>query len=1224
MTASNQARAEEWMQIIFRRADMLRRFNRYSGAPAVRQRHPLTAPSLWLALCVMSAAQLFGQTAQTGALIGTVTDPSGRVLPGVSVTVASATTGQARAVLTQSNGKYQVPLLPPDIYKVEVSSKNFKKVVFEQVTINITETAALNAQLQVGSFTEVITVQGESEQLNVTSSALGHVTDQRIIANMPLVTRNYTQILGLSPGVAGEVNNAGHIGRGDSSMSANVGGYSVGGNSTNDNNFQMNGTQVNDLAGEADISGGVPVPNPDAIQEFKVQVGQYDASYGRNAGANVDVVTKSGTNQFHGAIWEYFRNTALNANDYFLKRNNQPRAVLNQNQFGGALGGPVLKDKVMFFLSYQGTRERDGLDQLAGCLTAGTIPPQLTDSAGSRTADALAAAFNGEQGLLGGQINSASDISPTALAVLNAQLPGGKLVVPAPQNSTTGNTVLSAACRYRDDQAIANLDFYHTDKSHFAGKFFGMNSDRIGAFPNNQLGLSGLITVPGFPQEFSNRFRDVSLTHTYAFNDHLLNQAIIGFHRLAGKLGQNYPNVSFANSQPCPNSVPGTVTLTSLCVPGVPAFDDPFPDIIVTSFADCVVNPSCPANFDFGGNGQGLDITQNYYDLTDSIAYVRGKHSLHFGGGVNKTEINFERFHFFGGLLYPSMPDFLLGNVFSSIDVPGVFDRAWRTWDGNLYVQDNYQVLPRLSLNLGFRYERQGQLGEYHGRASTFDPARANPNPPDTGTLQGFIVASNFSGGTIPQEVIKAGTNTAINNEGQNAFEPRIGFSWQLPRTNRVVLRGGYGLFVTRTTSEPFIQLLGAPPWGTIRQLQFPDPAQPFPSAPPFPIFTPYTPPVFPDQPLGSDLTPTVFSVHFRPPILQRYSMGLQAVVSKDWTVEVGYQGSRGTKLLQSRSFNQAALASPANPIRGETTNTVQSPLTLTGGNLGLRVPIQGFDPAFSTFIESAGASWYNALGASVGKRFSHGLQLLASYTWASALETNPSYTTGSFAGGTRLGDQNSSRANYGFDDFIRPQRLIVSYLYELPGFNSRSSLKTRLLGGWSVAGIATFQNGQKLTITETNSLNAYGITNSQGDRAQLASSCTNSTLVNHGSVTAKLDNYFNNPCFTLPPVIGDDGLATAFGNAGNGIVSGPDQRNFDISVIKKIALTETKALEFRAEFFNAFNTPSFANPPLNAGTVTQDPTTGLPTFQPDSSFGKIIETSVAPRIIQFALKLHF
>src|SRR5205807_1994024 len=248
-----------------------------------------------------------------------------------------------------------------DVYQVEASRKDFKTAVFKEVKVNITETATLNVQLRVGSFSEAMTVQAEPMQLETTSSALGHTTDQRMVENLPLVSRNYTQILGLSPGVSGDVNNGADIGRGSTSLSASTGGYSVAGSSTNDNNFQMNGTEVNDLAGQANISGGIPVPNPDSIQEFKVQTGQYDASYGRNAGANVDVVTKSGTNDLHGNVWEYFRNTVLNANDFFLQQNHQPRGVLNENQFGGTLGGPVKKDKIFFFLSYQGTREKDGL-----------------------------------------------------------------------------------------------------------------------------------------------------------------------------------------------------------------------------------------------------------------------------------------------------------------------------------------------------------------------------------------------------------------------------------------------------------------------------------------------------------------------------------------------------------------------------------------------------------------------------------------------------------------------------------------------------------------------------------------------------------------------------------------------------------------------------------------------------------------------------------------------
>lgn len=1184
--------------------------------------HQILIQVLFAALALCSSEVLLAQTAATGALKGVISDASGGVVAGVTIRVTSNATGHASTAVSQSNGSYLIPLLPPGEYTVETSAKGFKSARYERVPIHVTETAPLNMRLEVGSITESITVQAVPDLVQTNSSALGNVTDQRMVESLPLVTRNYTQILGLSPGVSGEVNNSASIGRGDSGQAASIGGYSVGGNSTNDNNFQMNGSEVNDLMGEGEISGGIPIPNPDSIQEFKVQTGQYDASYGRNAGSNVDVVTKSGTNSFHGAVWEYFRNTALNANDYFLKQQNLPRGVLNQNQFGFTTGGPVVKDKLMFFVSYQGTRERDGLDSAVGCLTSGFLPPGLTSDAGSRTGAALAQEFQGQMGLLGGTITSASDISPTALATLNGQLSTGGFIVPAAQNGATGASTFSSPCRYTDDQFISNLDYYQTEKSHFAGKFFYMDSNQVAPFPNNQFGVPAA-SLSGFPQTIPNGTRDFSLTHTYAFNDHIVNQAILGFHRVTGSLGQGYPNVNFGNSAACAGSTSGVFTLSSVCVPA-PSFDNPYPGILVTGSLGatdqitgaCQNLSPCPSvSFNLGGNGQGVVIAQNFYDFNDSVTYVHGKHSLHFGGGIDRSQLNLASFHFLAGLIYPTFADFLLGNSIESVDVPGVFSREWRVWDGNLFAQDDYKVTQRLTLNLGFRYERQGQLGEYLGRASTFNPAAANFNPPAAGTLQGYIVSSNFSGGAIPSGVVKASTNTAINNEGQNGYEPRLGFAWQLPGTNRLVLRGGYGIYFTRTTGEPFLQLLGAPPWGEIRQAFFPPPTAPFAPAPGFPIFLPYTPPSA-AAPLGSDLTPTVFALNFRAPVVQRYSLNLQTALAQNWMLEVGYQGSRGTKLLQSRSFNQALPASATSPVRGQTTNDF--------GNLGERVPIEGFDPTFSTLIESAGSSWYNALGASLNKRFSKGLQFLASYTLASALETNPGYTTGAFAGGSRLGDQNSARANYGPDSFIRPQRVVVSFVYQLPGPASLSSFRGRTLGGWSVAGVTTFQNGQRLTLVDTNTLNAFApnIT----DRVQLAPGCTNRNVETPGAVTSKLNDYVKAACFTLPPIVGSDGVATGFGNSGNGIIAGPDQRNVDISIIKKTALTEKTSLEFRAEFFNAFNTPSFGlfNPEVNVGTVGLDPNKGVAIFQPNPTGGQITSTSVAPRVIQFALKLYF
>lgn len=351
--------------------------------------------------------------------------------------------------------------------------------------------------------------------------------------------------------------------------------------------------------------------------------------------------------------------------------------------------------------------------------------------------------------------------------------------------------------------------------------------------------------------------------------------------------------------------------------------------------------------------------------------------------------------------------------------------------------------------------------------------------------------------------------------------------------------------------------------------------------------------------------------------------MDVQTALSRDTVLDIGYHGSRGSKLIRQRAFDQAVDAT-VTPINGQTDNTL--------ANLTLRQPIQGFNSAGANTVESAGASWYNALGVSVNHRFSHGLQFLAAYTWASALETSPGYVDGTLAGGTLQGNQ-TNRSNYGFDSFIRPQRLVFSYVYDLPGPANHFSALGRVLSGWSVAGVTTFKNGQKLTILESNELNAFGIIAANQDRAQVAG-CTTSQLATKGSINSRLNGYFNASCFTAPPIIGADGVATAFGNGGIGNVRGPAQQDFDISIIKKIPFghSDARSLEFRAEFFNAFNTPSFALPPIqDAGSVClagedclSTPANGVVGFNPDPGFGVISTTSVAPRIIQFALKLSF
>ena len=258
---------------------------------------------------------------------------------------------------------------------MDVTKESFKVSTYPNIVVAVTETRTLNLALQVGTVSESVQVDSSTEQLQTESSALGHVTNEEMVENLPLVTRNYTQIIGLSPGVATDVTNAASLGRGGGNSTDEP--FVANGGTGSDNNFQMNGMEINDLQGSGFFSGGVAVPNPDTIQEFKVQTGLYDAAYGRNAGANVDVVTKGGTNQFHGTLFEFFRNEALNANEYFRKLNDQPRQILRQNQFGFTFGGPVRKDKLFFFTSYQGTRQLNGID--VNCSSTVSTPPLTND-----------------------------------------------------------------------------------------------------------------------------------------------------------------------------------------------------------------------------------------------------------------------------------------------------------------------------------------------------------------------------------------------------------------------------------------------------------------------------------------------------------------------------------------------------------------------------------------------------------------------------------------------------------------------------------------------------------------------------------------------------------------------------------------------------------------------------------------------------------------------------
>jgi Carboxypeptidase regulatory-like domain/TonB dependent receptor len=1147
------------------------------------------ASAIALMLCITVNAQ----TTSTGALTGVMLDPSGAALSGMVVTIVNENTGRSKSTISDRQGRFSFLLLSPGKYEVSVETTKSDGIEnHETVNVSVTETAYLELHLRLATVFQSINVSADAVMVRTDTSALGNVVNETATSSLPLVTRNFAQIASLSPGVSTGVYNAGELGLGGTALSqiakSNDGIY-VHGARSYDNNFQIDGMSASDVQGSAAGSGGIPIPNPDSLQEFKVQTGLYDAAYGRYGGANISVITKTGSNTFHGTVFEFLRNDVLNANDFFLNQTGQPRPVLKQNQFGLALGGPIKKDKVLFFGSYQGTRQTNGIaaGQSRTACTASLAEPPLTND---RSAAELGRMFGGMKGVQGGIAikPDGSNLNPAALALLNFKLPDGSFLIPTPQTidatrpfTQQGFSVFSEACHFNENQFLTNLDYLPRPNSKISARLFLADDDETVTFPGNGLNPAG--NIPGFPSPSDSGFRVISLAHTYGFHNAWLNQARIGYVRTTTSTAAMTPfkwsDVGVAEGEMSHNN-----ELPSLSIVGSASIASGFPRIIA----------------------------QNSYVISDDFSFIRGIHTVRVGGSLIRLQDNVNLVGLGSFLQFLSWPDFLLGlsangngtsfsNVFASFDDFGLTNREFRVWEGAGFVQDDARLHKSFTLNLGLRYEHLGQFGDLLGRNASFDIAKANANPPPSGSVAGYVVASNFPG-VPPGGVVRANNTFGNDGAGQNTLAPRVGFAWQiLPRIRQLVLRGGYGTYYSRPTGQAFYQNVFGAPFSVFRlnagvanagatfQAPFP---QPFPTPSSFPFFPEYSP---------SSAT-TIYSVApgFRPALIQQYSLNVQVEPRDGWLLEIGYVGTRGTHLVRQRSLNQAQSASAINPIRGVIANTL--------ADIPLRVPILGVPADSLQEMETEGSSWYNGLEASLTKRFQHGIQFLASYTLSKTLDTDGSDINSTSSGNAlTLGDQNSPRQRWGRASFDRTHRFVFSTTWTLP--SPAGGTQRVLLGGWALAAIATVQSGSALTVADTNSTNVFGISE---DRAQLSGTCSKNQLVSRGPVQSKLTSYFNPSCFTTPPVIGADGIGTGFGDSATGLVNGPGQANLDVAFSKSVVVNwpvEKSSIQLRAEFYNALNHPQFSNPDANFTSPT---------------FGVISSTAVNPRVGQLALKFTF
>jgi hypothetical protein len=1128
----------------------------------------LIAASCAIALALFAPPAVKAQAPGTGAITGKVLDPSGSVVPQANITIVSDDNGLSRTVTAAGDGIFHAPLLPPGNYSLTVDAQGFEKEGVHALKVTVAETTIVNVALRVGATSTEIKVEGTTELAQTQSSTLGRVTDNQTIVALPLANRNFSQIMALSPGVVVELPNAGNLG-------TNTQNVSVNGAKTTANNFQFNGVDANNMA-ENSFSGeafapeaGIAIPNPDTIAEFKVQTGMYDASYGRSAGGNVDLVSKSGTNAFHGQLWEFFRNDALNANDFFVKENGQPRPVLKQNQFGGAIGGPIVRNHTFFYFSYQGTIQSDG--QSAGSLVS-TFLPTLTDD---RSAATLGALYGGQSGSNGGTKIAAdgSNINPVALALLNFKLPTGAFAIPSPQTDIgggVGESTYSIPAKYREDQYTGNVDHRFSDANQFAGRFFYSRQNEN--LPFNQFAAS----VPGFGGGQTDRNDMLVLSDTQVFSPNVVNVARFGFMRFDGSLTTVNPILGSDVGLTTP---PGTPIIPGIQVTGLFTLGPPFQ----------------PGYFQ----------NTNNFIWQDTVSVVRGRHSFRFGGEAKRTQLEVVPSQQAGDLIFLSFPDFLLGqngtqngsgqsNIFYSSVGSGIFRKDERYTDFAGFFQDDFQVSQRLTINAGLRYEYFGPPTEINGRLSNFDPRIADSQiPPSGSTFSGFVLSSNYKG-AIPSGILQS-RNAGMWNSDYHDFGPRLGFAYRLTNSPVLVLRGGYGIYYERLSGELAGQNIGQPPFSVTERLQgaqnsaatFQEPFNPpLPDPSAFPIFIPRTP--------DSAISVAAISRNVVSPYTSQYNLNLQYEFAQNYLLQVGYVGSKTTHLTGCSEFNQALIATPESPVNGETTTTVE--------NLTQRLPFAGIAGG-SYICQTTFDANYNALQASLYKKFDKHLEFQASYTFSKNLD----YTSG-LGGLSSLdldflsNDQTNPRQARGLNDFDRAHRFVLSSFYTAPILRSGPEVAQHVFSNWQFSGLLTLQSGLPITPIDTSAGSVYG--NIVGfQRAE----CTGANPASSGSTFSRLNGWFNSAAFAAPPTIGD---GTGFGNCGVGILRGPDQKNLDFAVMRNFPVTERNHLQFRAEFFNLFNTPNFGLPvnDRNAGPA----------------FGLITSSASSPRIIQFALKYQF
>jgi hypothetical protein len=1040
----------------------------------------------------------------TGSIVGSVTDNSGAVVPGAAIVVLNTDTGSTNKTATDSSGNYVVTPLPVGHYSVTVEAKGFKKSVSGGITLNMQDRIGVNVVLELGQLTETVEVAAAAPALQTDTSYLGQVVDSKTIVDLPLNGRFFTRLAVLT---------AGTLPTAPGARDERTGGFSANGVRPYQNNYLLDGIDNNSLSQDlTNESSFVYGPSPDAIQEFKVQTNSMSAEFGRSGGAVMNVVIKSGTNEFHGSAFEFLRNSKLDAKNFFDPPTG-PTPPFKQNQFGAAIGGPVKlphyngKNKTFFFTDYQGTRIRTAHTFLA---TLAPLPWRTGNFSGFNTVldPDTHLPFPGNQ-IPTTRFDSASQ-------KLVALMPAPNVPGSVSRSGVANNYLSNPVEPDNSDQGDIRIDHRISDKDSLFGRF--SMSDQ---FLTPPAAIPPPLGAAAFSSgDWTNNTRTVVLTETHIFSPHVVNEFRAGYTRLRTERLQ-FNSADNLSSQVGIPGIPYTTGNGGLPRFGVSG---------LTNFGSATYQPT--REF------------ENVFHFIETLSVIKGRHTLKFGAEW-KPIVNFSilqpptprgRFNFNGNFTRDSadrnntglgFADFVLGRVNSS-NLSSFINDTFQQPGYFFYAQDDIRVTSRLTFNIGLRYEFISMPKERRDAEASFNIA--------TGALDiangrtDALPASFF-----PEIPVNRNAPRQLVPQDRNNFAPRVGFAYQVNK--KTVIRSGFGIFYSSYEAGP---------------LSIPNPG----NNPPFYVesnwqavnFSTPNPVVnqlskgLPLSAFSDPAAPALFALdpNFRNPYVAHWNFGLQRELGYNTVWEISYAGSAGKKMYEFRNANQ-----PLPTPDPDADVDPRRPRPFLGNDL--------------TYWCSCGSSSYHSLQTKVEKRFSNNLSFLGAYTFGKSIDEQSQASLG-FNNSTSVRSEYNYRQEKGPSDYNQAHRFVASYTYELPFGKGLHGAGKVLAYGWQLMGIHSYTTGTPYTIHARTDFS-----NSGGDARPNA--ILGVPITPPGGQSRQ--EWFNPAAFTNP-------LDGQFGNVGRNTLTGPSNVSIDFSIFKNFSFSERTRLQFRSEFFNLINHPNF------------------------------------------------